>query len=270
MIRSISIALPVLLAAILAMADTITMKSGTTHEGTLVSSTSTTVTFRENGVLHHYKRSSIQSIDLSSGTSSNGDYNGYGNEPSLSQRSNHAPAGSARAATIPAGTEIAVMTNQNIESANANPGQVYSADIANNITDTNGNVVVPKGSPAELVLRDVNGGGVGGTRDMAVDLQSIKVGDRRYMVESNTVEEKGREGLGANKRTAEYVGGGTVLGTLIGAAAGGGKGAAIGAVSGAAAGAGTQVLTRGKAVRIPAETTMRFRLEQPLRLNAAY
>ena len=53
-----------------------------------------------------------------------------------------------------------------------------------------------------------------------------------------------------------------VLGTLIGAIAGGGKGVAIGAVAGA--GAGTQVLTRGKTVKVPAETTLRFKLDQPL------
>ena len=66
------------------------------------------------------------------------------------------------------------------------------------------------------------------------------------------------------------VGGGAVLGTLIGAIAGHGKGAAIGAVAGAAAGAGTEILTRGKAVHVPAETTLRFKLDQPLRLEAAY
>jgi hypothetical protein len=66
------------------------------------------------------------------------------------------------------------------------------------------------------------------------------------------------------------VGGGAVLGTLIGAIAGGGKGAAIGAAAGAGAGAGTQILTRGKSVKVPAETTLRFKLDQPLRLQAAY
>ena len=63
------------------------------------------------------------------------------------------------------------------------------------------------------------------------------------------------------------VGGGAVLGTLLGAIAGGGKGAAIGAVAGAATGAGVQVLTRGKEVRVPAETVLNFRLDQPLYLQ---
>ena len=34
--------------------------------------------------------------------------------------------------------------------------------------------------------------------------------------------------------------------------------------------AGTQILTRGKAVHVPAETTLRFRLDQPLDLHRAY
>jgi outer membrane lipoprotein SlyB len=105
---------------------------------------------------------------------------------------------------------------------------------------------------------------------MALDLQSIKAGNRRYLVNTADLEQKAQGGVGANKRTAETVGGGAVLGTLIGAIAGGGKGAAIGAEAGAGAGAGTQVLTRGKTVKVPAETTLRFKLDQPLTLQAAY
>ena len=42
------------------------------------------------------------------------------------------------------------------------------------------------------------------------------------------------------------------------------------AVAGGGAGAGTQILTRGKSVKVPAETTLRFKLDQPLMLLAAY
>ena len=79
--------------------------------------------------------------------------------------------------------------------------------------------------------------------------------------------ENRREGVGANKRTGQFVGGGAALGAIIGAIAGGGKGAAIGAVAGAGAGAGTQIITRGKEVHVPAETVLRFRLDRPLRLH---
>ena len=53
---------------------------------------------------------------------------------------------------------------------------------------------------------------------------------------------------------------------ILGALAGGGKGAAIGALAGGGAGAATQVLTRGRALHIPPETVLRFRLECPIYL----
>src|SRR5579884_1779549 len=69
--------------------------------------------------------------------------------------------------------------------------------------------------------------------------------------------------------TAGNTGWGAALGAIIGAIAGGGKGAAIGAASGAGAGALTQILTKGSAVRVPAETVLTFRLDKPLRVVAA-
>ena len=251
------VACVLLLCGALLATDTITMKNGTQHSGTLVSATSTTITFREAGRLHHYPRSQVQSMEL--GTDS----------PALATRS-HAAPGLAKNVDLPEGTEISVLTDQTIDSSSASVGQTYSADVAQNVTDSAGNIIIPKGSPAELVLRSVNKGGVTSGPEITLDLQSIKVGDRRYMVNTTDVQQKGTGGLGANKRTGEYVGGGAALGTLVGAIAGGGKGAAIGALAGAGAGAGTQILTRGKTVKVPAETTLRFRLDQPMELSAAY
>lgn len=71
-----------------------------------------------------------------------------------------------------------------------------------------------------------------------------------------------------NKRTAEMIGGGAAIGTILGAVTGGGKGAAIGGVAGTAAGAGAQILLKGKEVKIPAETILKFKLDQPLSLQA--
>jgi hypothetical protein len=80
----------------------------------------------------------------------------------------------------------------------------------------------------------------------------------------NSAGSNKRGGLGANKRTGTYVGGGALAGTLLGAVAGGGKGAAIGAIAGGATGAGAQVITRGKDLSIPAETKLSFRLNNDL------
>jgi hypothetical protein len=98
-------------------------------------------------------------------------------------------------------------------------------------------------------------------------MDSITVNGRRYRVSTADKEVDNPKDLGKNKRTGEFVGGGAVLGAIIGAIAGGGKGAAIGGAAGAGAGAAAQVVTRGKAVHVPAETVIRFRLDRPLRLH---
>src|SRR5216684_3730602 len=92
---------------------------------------------------------------------------------------------------------------------------------------------------------------------------------RHYNVSTEDLRQGNNRGIGANRRTGEMVGGGAVLGTLLGAIAGGGKGAAIGAIAGAAAGGGVQVLTKGKEVKVPAETVLKFKLDKPLRLQPA-
>lgn len=162
------------------------------------------------------------------------------------------------------------MNNENIDSATATEGQTFSADVTEDVEGDDGRIVIPKSSEAELVLRKVaSQGTVTGTSELVLDLQSVKVGGHRYTISTSDVQQKSaNEGLGKNKRTATMVGGGAVLGTLIGAIAGGGKGAAIGAATGAAAGAGAQVITRGKAVKVPAESKLRFKLDEPLTLQS--
>jgi hypothetical protein len=264
------IAVLVLLCSSFCLGDTLVMRDGTRHDGVLQSTTSRYITFKEGTKVHRYLRSSVQSIDLENGTGARETSSSSSSANRNYAESSRGPLNGRESATLPAGTEVSVMTNDNIDSKTANTGQVFSADVAQNVVDSSGRVVIPRGSEAQLVLRNVNSGGVTGTSDIALDLQSVKVGGHRYMVSTENLEQQGSAGLGTNKRTGEYVGGGAVLGTLIGAIAGGGKGAAIGAATGAAAGAGTQILTRGKSVRVPPETTLRFKLDQPLRLQPAY
>jgi len=87
-------------------------------------------------------------------------------------------------------------------------------------------------------------------------------------VDAGNLRQTGKSGMGANKRTAEFTGGGAGLGAIIGAIAGGGKGAAIGAGAGAGAGALTQILTKGKAIQVPAESVLTFKLDKLLQIVA--
>lgn len=174
-------------------------------------------------------------------------------------------------ATIPAGTNLQIRTNQAISATAETAGRTYSAEIAQDVTGSNGAVLIPRGSPAQLTVGQVSSGGTLGTgnNQVALELQSVSVNGRTYQVASNPVQQQSsnERGIGANKRTAEMTGGGALLGTVVGAIAGGGKGAAIGAAVGAAGGATTQVLTRGKEVSVPAETLLTFRLDQPMTLQ---
>ncbi len=171
---------------------------------------------------------------------------------------------------LPVGTKVEVRTDENIDSRTAAEGQTYAAEIYRDVLDPAGEVVLPQGANAQLAIRSATRGGrITGSADLVVDLVSVSVGGRQYVVVSSDAGRRGKQGLGANKRTAEYVGGGGALGAIIGAIAGGGRGAAIGAGAGAGAGAVTQVLTKGGSVKIPPETLLTFQLEQPLRIAPA-
>jgi len=173
--------------------------------------------------------------------------------------------GRYRSGIIDAGTTITVRTNETIEAKDSD-GRVFSGVVEQDVMNRNGNIAIPKGSDVELVVRNVS------DKEVALDLDSVKVNGQRYSIQGESaanVQTEKKEGIGANKRTGKYVGGGAALGAIIGAIAGGGKGAAIGAGAGAAAGAGAQVLTRGGSVKVPAESLLTFRLEQPLRAGIA-
>lgn len=276
----------VLLCGSLCFGDTLVLRNGNRVNGTLDSVSENYITLDEGGTLHRFRRSEVQRIELTSGNTpalENRNYNDRREDepapaPEARNYSDNGPQGppNGRAegrmngrdsVTLPAGTDIGVITTDPIDSKDASEGQTFAASIANDITDPSGRVVIPKGADAELVIRSVNSGGATGTSDLALDLQSVRVGGNTYDVSTEDIQQQGNAGIGKNKRTGEYVGGGAVLGTLIGAIAGGGKGAAIGAIAGAGAGAGAQVLTRGKSVHVPSESRLTFRLDQPLHLR---
>ena len=159
---------------------------------------------------------------------------------------------------LPEGTDIKVRTDTAIP-AKPPANENYSATISQDVTDNSGNLVIPRGSRAKLVA-EPNG------NDTTLDLRSVTVNGSHYLLTAESSKSTSKEGVGANKRTAKYVGGGAVVGAVLGALLGGGKGAAIGAIVGGAGGAGAQVLT-GRKKEIPAETELSFKLAQDLRLS---
>ena len=243
--------------ASLSWADTLALRNGQQQNGRFVSGSGTSITFQtDDGKRHVYSLREVQSIQFES-------------QPAAAIRTDNSgrvTTADTTNRTIPANTDLVVRTNEAINADSAAEGRTYSANVDRDIVDRSGNVLVPRGSDAELIVRKVEEGGATGSPEMVLDLQSIKVGDQRYLVSAADLTRGGDTGLGRNRRTATMVGGGAVLGSVLGAIAGGGKGAAIGAIAGAAAGAGAQVLTRGREVKVPAETVLTFRLDKPVQL----
>ena len=183
----------------------------------------------------------------------------------------HPPAAAVTSKTrvVPAGTEVRVRTEETIDSKVAAEGQIYAAEIAADVRDSEGAVLIPRGSNAQIVIKSASKGGkFRGASDLVLDLKGVSVEGQQYLLDTTDIQEKGHDGVGANKRTAKFAGGGAAIGAIIGAIAGGGKGAAIGAGAGAGAGALTEVVTKGK-IKVPAETVLTFKLDNPLRVVEA-
>lgn len=275
-----------------AFADTIVLKDGTSYAGQY---TGGALTFTDQqGAQYQFPLKDVQSIAFNASTDAvtlrNGrSYAGHftGSNPVAFQDSegikyqfptsdvdaiifngNGAPAASpANAKIIPSGADLPVRTNETIDSTKTYTGQTYSAVITEDIQDMASNVAIPAGTPARLMIRKTSSGGAVHSPEVMLDLYSVTVNNKEYRVVSSSIEESNRKGFGANSRTAEFLGGGSALGALLGGVFGGGKGAGIGALAGAGSGFATQAFTRGKEVRIPAESVLRFRLVKTLVLQ---
>lgn len=227
--------------------DTVTLRNGKVYSGKFTGADP--LSFKDNmGILYEFPRKDVESLVLSTAEVAQG----------------QAPPQGAK--VIPSGTEIRIRTNENIDSENAAPGQRFSAEVVDAVTDLAGGVAIPAHSPAKLLILSESGGGAG-LPYLYLDLDTVTLSGRVHRVYTAELKESNDKGFGKNKRTAEFLGGGAAIGGLFGAILGGGKGAAVGAASGAGGGFLTQLFTRGKQVKVPAETVLHFRLERPLVLQ---
>jgi len=170
------------------------------------------------------------------------------------------PAAQYGEVTIPAGQVLLVRMMDGVDSSKNNVGDVFHASLETDLYVNNA-VLARKGTDVYGRLANVKEAGkLSGSAELQLELMRIVIDSRDYPLVSSDYSLKG-QGRGAD--TAKKVGGGAIVGAIIGAIAGGGKGAAIGAGAGSAAGAGVQVFTKGEKVKVPSETLLEFRLQQP-------
>ena len=142
--------------------------------------------------------------------------------------------------TIAAGTSILVRNSETIDVMKSD-GRVFAGVVDQDVFDENGDVTIPRGSYAKLIVKNAS------DQYLAVDLELVEVNGLRYLVTTNGDRTEGerRASTGPNPRAGDLVDSGALIGSV------------------------TQLFTRGKAAKIPAESFLTFRLEQPLKVGKA-
>lgn len=125
------------------------------------------------------------------------------------------------------GTTIPVRLNQTID-VDRTDNRVYYGTISDDVMGNNGRVAIPRGARAELIVR------VAPDNDLILDLESVVVSGQRYAVRSDPNRYESRRDN-----------------SLVGAI--------VGAVSG--------MQVQGRAVNVPRDSVVTFRLDRPLEMG---
>ncbi len=250
--RALLILLGVLALAVAASADTLELKDRRVINGKFMGGTQTHVRFLVNGKMEQYPVEEIVALTF-------GEESDVGEAPSRKSASTQR-SGSAQRATVPAGTRLVVRMIDSVDSEKNKVGDKFRASLEEDLA-VEGTVVAPRGTDVYGRLAEAKEAGhIAGKSELKLELTDILINQQLQPILTGDYEVSGKS---RGAQSAKRVGGGAALGAVIGAIAGGGKGAAIGAGVGAGAGTAIQVITKGEQVRVPSETMLEFRLQQP-------
>jgi len=265
--RALLAASAALLLAGVGLADTLELKDGRVLQGKYLGGTQAVLRFEVNGEVQTFPTHDIVALTFTRNS---------GSAPAAAPpaQSDPAPASAPPPATansfsggdvtVPAGQSILVRMIDGVDSGKNHVGDLFHASLETDL-NVNGVLVARKGTDVYGRLASSDKGGTfSGKSELQLELTRIVVDGKDYPVVSSDYNVQGKS---QGSSTAKKVGGGAVAGAVIGAIAGGGKGAAIGAAAGGGAGAGVQILTKGDKVKVPSETLLEFRLQQPVTIT---
>jgi outer membrane lipoprotein SlyB len=166
-----------------------------------------------------------------------------------------APPPPPKKVTIPAGTQLSVRLNDQLDSERNQVGDTFHGSLSTPIV-IDGETVIPSGADVVGRVADVKSAGrFAGNSVLTLELTSLSVNGKTYNIQTN---QWSRSGKGEGKNTATKIGVGTVAGAVLGGLIGGGKGAAIGAASGAGAGTGVAAAKKGQQIKLGPEAVLSF------------
>jgi len=149
---------------------TILMRDGSTLTGTLTATSPSQITLAgDDNTTHQIPMTQVKSIEYDdaqttqssstqpaamTGQSSSG-------RSSRSEHERHHPTQDeihTKTYVVPVDTKVSVRTDDTINSATATEAQTYPAEITDDVLDSNGDVVIPHGSNAQIVIRSASKG----------------------------------------------------------------------------------------------------------------
>jgi hypothetical protein len=260
-----------------AAADTLELKDGRVLKGRYLGGTQAVLRFELNGEVQTFKTSDVVALTFTGSS----EYSApapapevapaasTGTAPPAGPANNLASADNADSGdhiTIPAGQSLLIRMIDGVDSSKNHVGDGFHASLELDLFVGN-SLVARRGTDVYGRLAQAKEAGhLSGSAELQLELTRLVIDGRDYPVVSSDYSLKGK---GRGSDTAKKVSGGAVAGAIIGAIAGGGRGAAIGAGAGSAAGAGVQVFTRGQQVKVPSETLLEFRLQEPATVDSA-
>jgi len=275
--RNISKALIAAVAALffaaIGFADTLELKDGRVLQGRYLGGTAAVLRFEVNGDVQTFPTHDIVALTFTLGGRRGVEPPPPDNPPPNNPPNDQGapPSGPAQGYnggdfTLPAGQPLMIRMIDGVDSSKNHVGDIFHASLETDL-NVNGVLVARKGSDVYGRLASADQGGkFSGKSELQLELTRLVINGRDYPLVSSDYNLQGK---GRGGDTAKKVGGGAVLGAIIGGVAGGGKGAAIGAAAGGGAGAGVQILTKGQQVKVPSETLLEFRLQQPATVTPA-
>ena len=161
---------------------------------------------------------------------------------------------SAQPAKLSAGTEITVQTDEAVDAKSPTENRIYSSVVEADVVDAGGRVLIPRGSRAELILRDSL------PSSIVLDLESVTIRGQRYVTEtipsSASADRSEKEGTPVGERPGNYVGH-SLLATVVSTAPPGST-SVVGAAD------RRKDVASGSSVKLPEKTIIQFRLERAM------
>ena len=206
--------------------------------------------------------------------------------PTMAQTYNGQPL-QGRVSYVPTGTVIDATLTSPIDSAVAKPGDIFNANLYSPMF-LGSDLVLPANTKLEGQVVSVDKGAMAGKNGtMSLRLTAAVTPDGvRYPLSAIITADQGEEKVIESKgnlkgrttkatvasgvaRTAAWTAGGTLLGICFAPIVAGtvGAGAIAGVATGGAVGLGSNLWRKGKDVKIPSGTRIKFALDQPMAMS---